>query len=97
MINFQGAGLISIESKPTHSILSTKFALLCVRYFIDHKAKKTSWVDPRYGPKELALLTSDEPVVNLVFDIMVQGFSVVIKQQKEGWKLWEEAFGLALF
>jgi hypothetical protein len=34
-----------------------------------------------------------DPIVDLVFDILLTAFSVAFKQQKDAWKLWEEAFG----
>lgn len=63
------------------------------RYFTDHKNRKTSWNDPRFGPKDPHFLSYEDPIVEVVFDILIAAFSVTFKQQKDCWKLWEEAFG----
>ena len=93
------------HTHPSHSFflfillhnLALCLALVCFRYFADHKNKKTSWIDPRFGPKDPHFLSYEDPIVEVVFDILISAFSVTFKQQKDSWKLWEEAFGIINF
>jgi len=84
-----------IESLPLPDGWEIKFEKISGRrYFIDHKTRKTSWYDPRLSTKEAAAAakTSEDPILEILFDILAHGFSVVVKQ-KDSWKLWEDAFG----